>query len=81
MNKTNSYRPVANSYFSGAGLMDYGLSMAGIDVQQSLEYDPTCTATLKMNFSHKIIQADIANQLVLDQEQCDVMIGTYPCNN
>ncbi len=73
------YRPTAKSYFSGAGLMDLGLSMSGIDIVQSLEIDPTCVETLKMNFSHPIIHSDIKDIKVLDQLKSDIIVGTYPC--
>ncbi|HCY40459.1 MAG TPA: DNA (cytosine-5-)-methyltransferase [Prolixibacteraceae bacterium] len=73
------YRPTAKSYFSGAGLMDLGLQMAGINVIQSLEIDSVCVDTLRKNFNHKIIHSDIRNQTVLSQEKSDIIVGTYPC--
>lgn len=73
------YRPTAKSYFSGAGLMDLGLSIAGVDIIQSLEIDNICIGTLKMNFSHPIIYTDIKDIKVLDQPESDIIVGTYPC--
>jgi len=71
--------PTANSYFSGGGLMDLGLTMAGVDIQQSLEIDPVCAETLRANFGHSVIQADIRDALVGDQNDSDIIVGTYPC--
>lgn len=74
-----SYKPTVSSYFSGAGGLDYGLSEAGCDVVQSLEYDKTCCDTLAKNFNHKIVQDDITKVTVLDQVQSDVIALTFPC--
>jgi hypothetical protein len=45
--------PVANSYFSGAGLMDIGLRLGGVEIQQRFEIDPVCCATQRLNFTHR----------------------------
>ena len=73
------YQPTANSYFSGGGLMDLGLEMAGIQIQQSLEIDPICVETLKTNFLHRVLKSDIKQVLALDQDEADIFVGTYPC--
>lgn len=73
------YTPTLSSYFSGAGGFDYGLADAGCNIIQSLEYDETCCQTLRANFSHPVLTADIRNVTVLDQVQTDVMAFTYPC--
>ncbi|PKL17926.1 MAG: DNA (cytosine-5-)-methyltransferase [Spirochaetae bacterium HGW-Spirochaetae-5] len=70
---------VVNSYFSGAGLFDIGLSLGGLEVNQSFELDPVCCETQRLNFSHAVRECDISNKLVLDESGCDVMVGTYPC--
>ena len=72
-------RITAKSYFSGAGLMDLGLKMAGIDIIQSLEIDRVCAHTLRRNFEHQVIETDIKDITVLSQPRSDVIIGTYPC--
>lgn len=79
INSMLSYTPTAKSYFSGAGLMDLGLSLAGINIIQSLEIDKTCVDTLKENFSHKVVHSDIKNLTVLEQPESDIVVGTYPC--
>lgn len=73
------YKPTAKTYFSGCGGLDLGLMMAGIDVKQSLEIDPIFSASLRLNFGHEVITADIRHQLVLSQDQTDIMAFTYPC--
>jgi len=70
-----------NSYFSGAGGLDLGLSLAGLTIQQSLDYDVDSCTTLRNNFSHSVINTDIRNKTVLDQIKSDVIAGTYPCNH
>lgn len=39
------YKPKVNSYFSGAGGLDLGLSLAGLEIQQSLEIEKTFADT------------------------------------
>lgn len=69
----------AKSYFSGAGGMDLGLSLAGIDILQSYEIDDNCCKTLRYNFNHEILQEDISKITVLDQMDADIYVGTFPC--
>lgn len=69
----------AKSYFSGAGGMDLGLSLAGIELIESYEIDSKCCNTLRRNFKHAIKEVDITKIKVLDQPEADVLIGTYPC--
>lgn len=70
---------LVNSYFSGAGLMDYGLEQGGLTIQQSWELDPTCCDTLRRNFHHEVTQCDLKLKLVKDERECHVMSATYPC--
>lgn len=77
--KNNFYRPTASSYFSGSGGIDYGLSEAGVEVIQSLEYDQHACDSLKNNFSHEVISKDIREVTVLSQKESDIIVGTYPC--
>ncbi|MBG9692539.1 modification methylase [Lysinibacillus sphaericus] len=69
----------AKSYFSGAGGMDLGMIEAGIDVIESYEIDQKACATLRKNFKHTINETDITKITVLDQQDADVYIGTFPC--
>jgi len=72
--------PTLNSYFAGAGLLEIGLEQGGCRVQQSFELDPVCCATLRRNFRHAVVQSDIKEKLVADEDDCDAMVATYPCN-
>lgn len=69
----------AKSYFSGAGGMDLGIKEAGINILESFEIDKKCCDTLRKNFNHKVNECDIAKITVLDQQDADVYIGTFPC--
>lgn len=69
----------AKSYFSGAGGMDLGIKEAGINILESFEIDKKCCDTLRKNFNHKVNECDIAKITVLDQQDVDDYIGTFPC--
>lgn len=69
----------AKSYFSGGGGFDLGLQQAGIEVVQSLEINPDRVATLKANFKHNVVSADISGVTVKNQPSTDIVVGTWPC--
>lgn len=69
----------AKSYFSGAGGMDLGIEESGINIIESYEIDKKCCDTLRKNFKHHVNEADITQITVLDQNDADVYIGTFPC--
>lgn len=69
----------AKSYFSGAGGMDLGMMEAGIHMVESFEIDKTACDTLRKNFGHEVNESDITKITVLDQQDADVYIGTFPC--
>lgn len=68
-----------NSYFSGAGLMDLGLSMGGVRIRQSFEIDSKCCDTLRANFEHEVVECDVTAKPVAADGQSEVMVATYPC--
>jgi DNA (cytosine-5)-methyltransferase 1 len=70
---------LANTYFSGAGLMDIGLQAGELTLQQSFEIQLLCCDTLRRNFDHEVVQSDITKKLVSSEKECDVMVATYPC--
>lgn len=72
-------QPVGNSYFAGAGLFDLGLQRGGVAIQQSFELDPVCCDTLRGNFGHEVVEADLTTQLASRSRDCDFMAFTYPC--
>jgi DNA (cytosine-5)-methyltransferase 1 len=76
------YKPTAKGYFSGCGGMEIGIMNAGVDVIQSLDLDIEAIECLKTNshyFGHSILNEDIKNKTVLEQEETDIIVGTYPC--
>lgn len=72
-------KPVINSYFSGAGLMDIGLLAAGCEINQAFELDKDACKTYSHNLGNHMKHCDITTELVLDQESCNTMTFTYPC--
>lgn len=68
-----------NSYFSGGGLFDIGLTMAGIAIHESFEIDKDCCTVQRHNFTHKVTEIDLTKKLVAGDIGADVMIFTYPC--
>lgn len=69
----------ANTYFSGIGMLDIGLQQAGIEIGQSFELDADACNTYRANHAHKLIEGDLTEQLVMEQDSCDLMAFTYPC--
>lgn len=70
---------IAKSYFSGAGGMDLGMIESGINIIQSYEIDTICCETLRNNFNHEVIEADVTKITVLDQPEANIYAGTFPC--
>ena len=70
---------LANTYFSGAGLMDIGLQAGGLTLQQSFEIELSVATRMRRNFSHEVVQCDITKKLVQSEKECQVMVATYPC--
>jgi len=62
--------------------MDLGMTLAGVNVIQSIDNDPKATDCMKLNpqyFDHSILNDDITQKTVLSQADADMMIFTYPC--
>lgn len=70
----------ANTYFSGAGLFDVGLIKSGINIGQSFEIDHDAVKTYRANIGDHVKHCDLTTELVLDQQACDLMVFSYPCN-
>lgn len=73
------YKPTAKSYFSGAGGMDLGLAYAGIEIIQSLELWNKAATVNALNLNHAMKVMDIKDITVKDQQESDIIVGTYPC--
>jgi len=79
-NHSSLKRPTVKSYFSGAGGMDLGLYLAGLQIVQSLEIDSTACKTLRANINGILIkEMRIEDITVKSQQPSDVIVGTYPC--
>lgn len=59
--------------------MDLGLTEAGVHIRNSYEMDKACCDTQRVNFSHRVVQCDIAKKLVGCERGADVHAFTYPC--
>lgn len=69
----------ANSYFCGAGLFDAGLIEGGITIGQAFELDSKACKTYAYNLGNHVRQCDISEELVTEQDSCDLMVFTWPC--
>lgn len=70
------------SLFSGAiDGMSLGFQMCSkqYEVIISNELEATAVKTAKLNYNHTIIQQDIRNVSVESFRECDVILGTFPC--
>lgn len=70
--------------FSGAGGMALGLESAGHSVTHSIDLWSPAVETLKANFSHEIIQADLSSRATLQELRNlrpDVIAGGPPCQD
>lgn len=72
--------PVADSFFTGGGLIDIGLERGGVHVQQAFEVDPVCCATLRRNFPGKeVVEGDLTRTMAKQVKPAHVGVFTYPC--
>lgn len=77
----------AISLFSGVGGLDYGFHEAGFRTAVSIEHDPICCATMRLNGSWPILEGDInsfSSQEILEtarlkKGEADILIGGPPC--
>jgi DNA (cytosine-5)-methyltransferase 1 len=81
MRKDNSMRVL--SLFSGGGLGDYGLTLAGMEIVGQVEWDKYCQKILKLRWPEVPKWEDVRN-VTGDQvrEKCgpvDIIAGGFPC--
>lgn len=70
---------VTESYFSGGGLLDIGVELAGLPITRSYEIEKVCCKVQRDNFPNTDVnEMDITQKLVGDS-RCDVQFFTYPC--
>lgn len=67
--------------FAGAGGLALGLEQAGIEVEELVEFDKDCCATLKKNRPNwNVINEDIHNVSFLEyKDKIDLISGGIPC--
>ncbi len=77
--------PKAISLFSGAGGLDIGLQMAGIETVASVELDKHCANTLRHNTRSMVFEGDVRNfepksvMNAVGLDQIDLLHGGPPC--
>lgn len=69
------------SLFSGAGLCDYGFSMAGFEHVFFCECNEFCQKILARRWRGVPIYNDVATLRVEDLPKVDVLVGGFPCQD
>lgn len=67
------------SLFSGAGLMDWGLTLAGFDHAWFCESDPFCRRVLERRWPGVPVYEDV--RAVVTPERVDLLAGGFPCQD
>ena len=69
------------SLFSGGGLGDYGLELAGMEIVGQVEIDDYCQKILKLRWPDVPKWKDIRNVKTSELPKCDLRIGGFPCQD
>lgn len=91
-NKLEEKRPTVVSLFSGCGGMDLGLvgsfdflgqhyEATGFNIIWANEWNPAACQTYRANFSHPLIEGDIAKHIEALPPSADVVVGGFPCQD
>ena len=67
------------SLFSGGGLGDYGLELAGMEVIFQCEIDDYCQKILNLRWPNVKRHKDIKTLEASDIPECDIITGGFPC--
>ena len=67
------------SLFSGGGLGDYGLELAGMEIVGQVEIDDYCQKILKLRWPDVPKWRDIREVKGADLPACDLISGGFPC--
>ena len=67
------------SLFSGAGVLDKGLILAGHQIIWANDIDKDATETYRYNIGSHIVQGDIKTINLNDIPQGDIIVGGFPC--
>ncbi len=85
---TNSKKPIALSFFSGAMGLDLGIEKAGFDIRLACEVDKYCRQTIELNRPQMALLGDINDFTANDirkyaqlniTDDIDLIIGGPPC--
>lgn len=69
------------SLFSGGGLGDYGLELAGMEIVGQVEIDGYCRKILQLRWPEVPKWGDICSVKVEDLPKCDLISGGFPCQD
>lgn len=67
------------SLFSGVGLGDYGLELAGMEIVFQVEIDPFCQKILRLRWPDVPKWIDIKEVATDELPEVDVLAGGFPC--
>ena len=67
------------SLFSGAGLMDWGLTLAGFEHAWFCESDPFCRSVLERRWPGVPVYEDVCT--LVAPERVDLLAGGFPCQD
>ena len=69
------------SLFSGGGLGDYGLTLAGMEIVGQVEIDDYCQKILKLRWPDVPKWTDIRDVKTTELPKCDLISGGFPCQD
>ena len=69
------------SLFSGGGLGDYGLELAGMEIVGQVEIDEYCQKILKLRWPEVPKWGDIKEVKTSDLPKADIVSGGFPCTD
>lgn len=69
------------SLFSGGGLGDYGLELAGMEIVAQVEIDDYCQKILKLRWPQVPKWKDIKDVKGKELPNCDMLSGGFPCQD
>lgn len=69
------------SLFSGGGLGDYGLTLAGMEIVGQVEIDEYCQKILKLRWPDVPKWKDIREVKIEELPECEIVAGGFPCQD
>lgn len=69
------------SLFAGCGGMDLGFKQEGFKILWANDYDHWACKTYERNFGSHVIEGDVADLDYSQLDECDVMLGGFPCQD